>query len=447
MIESINKNLHDSRDIDHLPPLSPEKETEVLVLGGGPAGATAATILAQAGHQVLVVEREKFPRFHIGESFMPDTYWILRRLGMLDKMKTSQFVRKYSVQFVNDSGKESQPFYFFENNPHECSQTWQVVRSEFDQMMLNNAREYGAEVREETRVIDVQFDGESVKAVRVQNPDSSESIIRAKVVVDASGQSSIIANRLKIRESDNRLKKASIWAYFKGAKREPAKLDEGATLVLQTKGKKGWFWYIPQHNDIVSVGVVSDLNYLFEEKLTPEEIFAREVENCPSIKSRIEGSERVTNFFTTKDFSYRSKKVAGPNWTLIGDAFGFLDPIYSSGLQLAFRSGAMAADAISAALKTDIINEQKLREWEPAFLQGMNRLRNLVYAFYEGFSFGAFIRRFPEHQRHITDLLIGDVFKEGLDEVWEPMALLQEEMKNQEAMQAVMSKDLQPIAV
>src|SRR5580765_7095237 len=132
---------------------------DVVVIGGGPAGSTVSTLMAQQGLRVELFERERFPRFHIGESLIPETYWVLARLGMLDKMKKSHFVKKHSVQFVNAEGKQSAPFYFYDNKPHECSQTWQVVRSEFDRMMLRNAEEHGVEVNEETRVVDVLFDG------------------------------------------------------------------------------------------------------------------------------------------------------------------------------------------------------------------------------------------------------------------------------------------------
>lgn len=402
---------------------------EVAVIGGGPAGATAATVLAQHGHSVRLYERERFPRFHVGESLMPDTYWILRRLGMVDKMRTGPFTPKYSVQFVTDSGKESAPFYFFENNPHECSQTWQVKRAEFDHLMLQNAREYGVDVREESRVMDVQFDGDRVTGLRVKSADGQEERIAPKAVVDASGQSAIIGSRLKLRQTDPKLRKASVWTYFKGAARDPGRLDVGATLVLQLKEKKGWFWYIPLHNDIVSVGVVADLDHLYAEKgLSAEQIFWREVENCPAVKGRIESAEQTDGYHATKDFSYRSEKLAGPNWVLVGDAYGFLDPVYSSGLQLAFRSGAMAADSLHDALAANDLNETRLSAWGDEFKKGMDRLRKLVYAFYDGFSFGQFIRRHPEHRRHVTDLLIGDVFKDSLDEVWGPMQSVQQEL-------------------
>jgi flavin-dependent dehydrogenase len=406
-------------------------EPDVVVLGGGPAGSTAATLLAQAGHKVRVYERDKFPRFHIGESFMPDTYWVLRRLGMIDKMKASHYTPKYSVQFVTDTGKESQPFYFFENNPHECTQTWQVLRSEFDDQLLRNAADHGVDVREEHRVMDVHFEGDRATAVRVRDKAGNEHVATPKVVIDSTGQSSVIANRLKLRVPDERLKKASVWSYFRGAAREPEKLDEGATLVLQLKEKKGWFWYIPQHDNIVSVGVVGDLDYIFSDKSSLEEIFWREVENCPAVKRRLEGSECAAEYRTTKDFSYRSKRIAGDNWVLTGDAFGFLDPIYSSGIQLAFRSGEMAADAVSQALKTNTVNAESLQAWAPEFIAGMDRIKKLVYAFYDGFSFGKFVMKYPHMRRHITDLLIGDVFKDTLDEVWEPMADVQRMIRSE----------------
>src|SRR6476469_1324283 len=164
-------------------------ETDVVVIGGGPGGSTVSTVMADRGLQVELFERDNYPRFHIGESLIPETYWVFKRIGMLDKMKKSAFVKKYSVQFVNSAGKESAPFYFQDNKPGECSQTWQVVRSEFDTMMLNNARDLGVTVHQPARVSEVLFDGERAVGVRVLNEDGSKTDVKASVVVDASGQS------------------------------------------------------------------------------------------------------------------------------------------------------------------------------------------------------------------------------------------------------------------
>ena len=199
---------------------------DVVVIGGGPAGATASTLIAQQGYRVQLFERERFPRFHIGESLIPETYWVLQRLNMLPKMKASRFVQKHSVQFVSASGKQSAPFYFSDNKPHECSQTWQVVRSEFDKMMLDNAREHGVDAHEGVRVLDVILEGDRAVGVVVQEADGTTREVRAQVVVDASGQSGLLMNKFKLRIWDPVLNKGAVWTYWEGAYRDTGR-DEG----------------------------------------------------------------------------------------------------------------------------------------------------------------------------------------------------------------------------
>jgi flavin-dependent dehydrogenase len=396
------------------------ESTDVVVIGGGPAGSTISSILSQRGVKVDLYEREVFPRFHIGESLIPETYWVLKRIGMLDKMKASPFVKKFSVQFVNAAGKESAPFYFHDNKPHECSQTWQVIRSEFDMMMLNHAAELGATVHQPARVNEVLFDGDRAVGVRVQDADGKSKTVMAKVVVDASGQSTMLQNKLKLRTWDPILNKGAIWSYFEGSYRDTGR-DEGATIVIQTGNKKGWFWYIPQHDNTCSVGVVAPFDYLFKGRGSHEEVFNEEVEACPGVKRRIENAKRVVGFFATKDYSYRSKQAAGDGWVLIGDAFGFLDPLYSSGVLLALKSGELAGDAIADGLAKGDTSAAQLGAWSDKFNKGVDRMRRLVCEYYDGFSFGRFIKTYPHLRNTITDLLIGDLFEDRVDEVWEPM--------------------------
>src|SRR5262245_23020577 len=177
---------------DTAPKTLPPAETEVVVIGGGPGGSTVSTLVAQKGHQVRLFEREHFPRFHIGESLIPCTYFVLERLNMLPKLQKSHFVKKYSVQFINEHGKISEPFYFVEHKNHPSSQTWQVLRSELDELLLNNAREHGVQVEEGVHVLNVLWEGERAVGVRIKHEDGTQEEVRAKVVIDASGQSSVI---------------------------------------------------------------------------------------------------------------------------------------------------------------------------------------------------------------------------------------------------------------
>jgi flavin-dependent dehydrogenase len=406
--------------------MTPADTYDVVVIGGGPAGSTTSTLLAQRGVRVGLFERERFPRFHIGESLIPETYWVLKRLNMLPKMQRSHFVKKYSVQFVNARGRESAPFYFWDNKPHECSQTWQVVRSEFDQMMLENAREHGVDAHEGVHVLEVLFEGDRATGVRIKTADGARREIRARVVVDASGQAALLQNRFKLRLWDPVLNKGAIWTYWQGAYRDTGR-DEGATMVLQTGDRQGWFWYIPLHDNIVSLGIVAPFDYLFKNRQgSHEQTYQEEVEAAPAVKQRLTSATRATGYFVTRDYSYRSRQVAGEGWVLVGDAFGFLDPLYSSGVLLALKSGELAADAIGEGLERNDLSAAQIGRWGDGFNQGVDRMRRLVCEYYDGFSFGNFVRQYPDLRGTVTDLLIGDLFTDRVDAVWAPMESLYE---------------------
>jgi flavin-dependent dehydrogenase len=243
------------------------------------------------------------------------------------------------------------------------------------------------------------------------------------VVVDASGQAGLLQNRLRLRVWDPVLNKGAIWTYWEGAYRDSGK-DEGATMVLQTANKNGWFWYIPQHNNIVSVGVVAPFDYLFKNRGSYDQTYQEEVDRCAAVKERVSAATRVTGYFATKDYSYRATKVAGDGWVMIGDAWGFLDPLYSSGVLLALKSGEMAADAIVEGFASGDTSAAQLGKWGPVFNQGVDRMRRLVCEYYDGFSFGNFVRHYPQLQGTVTDLLIGDLFTDRVDKVWQPMESL-----------------------
>jgi geranylgeranyl reductase family protein len=396
-----------------------QADPDVIVIGGGPAGATAAALVAERGHAVTLFERERFPRYHVGESLIPETFWVLERLGILPAMRASRFVEKHSVQFVSDQGKLSAPFYFADYKDHESSRTWQVTRREFDQLLLDNARAKGVEVHEGVRVLEVLFEDERAVGVRVVDETGDEKTVRSRVVVDAAGQSTVIQDRLGLRQWDTDLKKAAIWTYWKGAHREAGR-DAGATLVLQLEGKKGWFWYIPLDDDVTSVGVVADHEYLFQGRASkdPAAIYAEEISRCPGLVPRLDGAERTEPFRVAKEYSYRTRQVAGDGWVLAGDALGFLDPLYSSGILLALKSGALAADAIHAGLAAGDTSSAALGAWGPGYLAGMDRMRKLVRAFYDGLNFGGVVRQHEHAKPLITDILIGDIFKPDIDELW-----------------------------
>ena len=418
-----------------------QENYDVIVIGGGPAGSTAATLIAQNGQRVLLLERDVEPTFKIGESLIPATYWTFKRLGLLNKLRRSHFPQKYSVQFFTRTGKASAPFYFFETNPHESAITWQVLRSEFDQLLLDNAIEKGVEVRRGVSVRKVLFDGEKATGVVAQNgtisqqssytPDGKSKnleTIRSTVVVDSTGQRSLIGKQLNLNTVEPNLKKASLFTHYEGAHRDKG-IDEGATLIMHTEEKDSWFWSIPLPYNRTSVGVVGALDYLLQSrrdsdgKLNAQNIFDEELEKCQPLKQRLNGAKQLFPIQTTKDFSYRASKIAGENWVLIGDAFGFLDPVYSTGLFLALISGEMAADAIIEAFDENDFSEAQLGSFGQKFVDGMEAFRKLVYAFYtKEFSFGRFLSEYPEHLGGIVDILSGDVFRRDVTHIFPDMS-------------------------
>jgi len=386
--------------------------SDTIVIGAGPAGSAASALLAEHGLRVLVLEREKFPRYHIGESLLPFTSFPLKRLGLFEKMRESAFVKKYSVQFVSPSGKASQPFYFSTRYEPDVAQTWQVLRSEFDQMLMENARAKGATILEETTVQElIQQDGRTL-GVRARSKSGELLEFGAPMTLDCSGREAFVPTRLNWRIREPKLNKVAVWTYYRGALRDPG-IDAGTTTVAYVQ-EKGWFWYIPQHRDMISVGVVAEGKYLTRDGVRePKDIFNREVGENQWIKDHLARGTQVGPNYLTTEFSFRSRYCASDGLLLAGDSFGFLDPVFSSGVMFALKSGTLAADAIYAAFKAQDFSADRFTEYSGILREGIENMRKLVYAFYDqNFSFRKLTNKYPEMAGPITDCLSGDVNKD-----------------------------------
>jgi flavin-dependent dehydrogenase len=392
--------------------MSTNSTFDTIVIGAGPAGSAASALLAEQGLRVLVLEREKFPRYHIGESLLPFTSFPLKRLGLFEKMRESAFVKKYSVQFVSPSGKASQPFYFSTRYEPDVAQTWQVLRSEFDQMLMENARAKGATILEETTVLElIQQDGRTL-GVRARSKSGQLLEFGAPMTLDCSGREAFVPTRLNWRIREPKLNKVAVWTYYRGALRDPG-IDAGTTTVAYVQ-EKGWFWYIPQHRDMISVGVVAEGKYLTRDGVRePKGIFNREIEQNQWIKDHLACGTQVGSHYLTSEFSFRSRYCASDGLLLAGDSFGFLDPVFSSGVMFALKSGTLAADAIYAAHKAQDFSAERFTEYGGVLREGIENMRKLVYAFYDqNFSFRRLTNKYPEMAGPITDCLSGDVNKD-----------------------------------
>ena len=365
---------------------------DVAIIGGGPAGSTAATLLSKAGRRVIVLERDKFPRFHIGESLLPFSMETFTRLGIQEKLRAG-FVEKFGGEIAEAGGEKAAKFYFKDGFGSRTDRSYQVTRSKFDKMLLDHAAELGAEVREETMVENVDFDQDgatlflrrdAVLRVLGRAEARPSENIRALYVIDASGRNSVIGNKFKLKKSYQHLQKLSLFAHYEGLEREEG-ID--GTLTRMVRTLQSWFWIIPLENDRTSIGVVLEAADFKSSGLSAEEFFERAIAEQPLVRNRIGAGRRVSQVYTAADFSYRSERLTGDRWLLAGDAAGFIDPVFSSGVFLAVLAGEQAADVLHEVLDHPKRARRLFRHYERLINRAMDVYLRFVESWYAGKEF------------------------------------------------------------
>lgn len=314
---------------------------DVAVIGGGPAGSTAATLLARAGRQVAVFEKERFPRFHIGESLLPRSLPTLARLGVLEKIESGAFVRKFGAGISSGCGKRDVRFYFKDGFRSRGDHAFQVERAGFDKILLDHAAQSGAHVHEQTSVSEVALDKDCVRL------KTTKGHFEARYLLDCSGRNALVGSQLRMKRPYADLNKFAVFAHYEDVPR-PDGIDGTLTRMVRTPDT--WFWLIPLSPTKMSVGVVMDTETFRSRKSSPESVLEAEIAATPPLRDQLSGCRRCTPVHTSGDYSYCNERLHGERWLLAGDAAGFIDPIFSSGVFLAILGAEQAADSISAAL-------------------------------------------------------------------------------------------------
>jgi flavin-dependent dehydrogenase len=331
---------------------------DVAIIGGGPAGSTAATLLARAGRRVIVLEREKFPRFHIGESLLPFSIQTFDRLGVREKLDRT-FLPKFGGEIMAPCGTRGMKFYFKDGYRSERDRAYQVTRSDFDKLLLDHSRENGAEVHEETEVKVVNFVADGVK-IDIENSNSARSTIEARYLLDCSGRQTMLGSLFDLKKTYDHLQKFSVFAHYENIDRLPGR---DATLIRMVRELDRWFWMIPLTDARTSVGVVMDTATFRATKLAPQAALEKFIAEQPVMKERMKSAVRVSPVYSAGDYSYRNKKLFGDRWLLAGDAAGFIDPVFSSGVFLAIMSAEKAADTLDEVLRDESLKPRLFKKY------------------------------------------------------------------------------------
>jgi flavin-dependent dehydrogenase len=395
---------------------------DVLVIGGGPAGCTVAPLLVEKGHKVVVLEKAHHPRFHIGESLLPANLPLFERLGIADEIKALGMVKR-AAEFVSFADNRKQEYQFAEAWDKSMPYAYQVLRSKFDEVMIRNAAKKGVEVHEGCRVRAVDFlPDDSGAIVEAENDDGSTLRWRARFVVDASGRDTFLANRFQIKHRNPKHNSSSVYGHFAGARRHPGQAEGNITIYWF---EHGWFWFIPMQDDQTSIGMVTWPYFMKTGgKRSLTEFLMDGIDMCPPLKERLMDAKLINEVEATGNFSYVSERNHGSNYVLLGDAYAFIDPVFSSGVLLAMNSGFLAADAIDTCLKQPAQAPAALKEFDRLMKHGPKEFSWFIYRITNPNMRDLFMhpRNTFRIKEALLSLLAGDIF--GKTPIWRSIRVL-----------------------
>ncbi|OOG48226.1 NAD(P)/FAD-dependent oxidoreductase [Polaromonas sp. A23] len=397
-------------------------ECDVLVIGGGPAGATVGALLAQRGHKVVVLEKEHHPRFHIGESLLPANLALLERLGVAEAVRAIG-IEKWGAEFVSPWHEaKSQTFMFGDAWDKSMPFSYQVRRSEFDEILIRNAAKMGAEVIEGCRVREVAFAPDhSGATVHAEYESGSACQWRARFVVDASGRDTLLGKKFDIKRRNPKHNSSALYAHFTGATRHSGQ-DEGNITIFWFD--HGWFWFIPLADGATSIGAVVWPHYLKSRSKPVKEFFLDTIALCPALSERLAHATLSSEVEATGNFSYACDRTHGPNYVMIGDAFAFIDPVFSSGVMLAMQGGFVAADTVDTCLREPARASAALAYFDRQVRKGPKEFSWFIYRVTNPTMRDLFMgpRNIWRVKEALLSMLAGDIF--GKTPIWGSLALL-----------------------
>ncbi len=356
------------------------QQTDVLVIGGGPAGSTVAALLSRRGHHVTLLEKDRHPRFHIGESLLPANLPLLEELGVAEQVRAIG-MQKWGAEFVSHWDGRQQDFRFAEAWDKSMPYAYQVRRSQFDEILIRNAARAGAQVIEGCRVRSVEFqnecrgDDDDVR-IEAQHQDGRRQSWRARYLVDASGRDTFLSSRFGAKQRNPKHNSAAMFGHFSGAERNPG---ERAGHISIYWFDHGWFWFIPLHDGATSVGAVVWPYYLKARTVAVKDFFLATIALCPPLARRLASATLTTEVEATGNYSYSSTRSHGDRYLLLGDAYAFIDPVFSSGVMLAMNSAFVGADAVDACLRTPARARAALRAFHRSMRRGPREFSWFIY--------------------------------------------------------------------